>query len=144
MTSIYGSAVGNMQDPPPPPAPRFKEFDRAKYRRLVREGETAAERLNAFPPSILQARDEAARLAEPIHRAAGWDLPLDDVLQFDDAALKELGLKRDSVRRAIEAREHVQEVKAQFEAERPTLEAKRVLGLHLERWVYEQFTSVGR
>ena len=140
-TPHMGSAVLEPNQPPPPapPAPLFRDYNRTLYRRLVFEGELAGETLRAAPQHVISMRDEARLLAESIHRRAGWDVPLADIAQWDDATLKELGLTRDKVKHALAAAEHAQEVRAQTEAAKPILDAKRVLALHLEKWVADHF-----
>jgi hypothetical protein len=120
----------------------IKDYDRTLFRRLVFEGELAGDQLNAAPQHYLEKRDDAIRLAQAIRQRAGWDAPIADIAQWDEATLADLGLKRENVLRALEAEEHAREVRAGMEAAAPILNAKRQLALHLKKWVQDNFKSI--
>lgn len=113
-------------------------IDRRKALRIRTEGELAQDQLSEMSRTYLAEKFSAAAKANEVHRHIGYVMPLRDVLRWTDETLRDRGLRREDVARAIEAAEDLEHAKRQMEARRAALEPKAQIAARMNLWLREK------
>jgi hypothetical protein len=109
-------------------------IDRRKALRIRTEGESAQDQLSEITSAYLAARLDVAAKRDEIRYHVG-DVPLRDLLRWDDETLHANGLRREKVLRAIEAAEDLEDSRRRMETRRAVLEPKARLAARMNEWL---------